>query len=135
VLMLDGPLQTDTLFLETRNGDNPPIELKDFRLFHPLTRLLFKAKANDGLFLYYGHAGAMRPSYDLSLVADQLVTADRAAAALGAEEPLRKSSWRDRLTPGKGGVVFWGILALVVIVLLAVISRLLPKPPPESEPD
>ena len=32
--------------------------------------------------------------------------------------------------PGQGGVVFWGILALVVVVLLVIISRLLPKSPP-----
>jgi len=33
---------------------------------------------------------------------------------------------------GKGGVVFWGMLALVVVALLAVITRLLPKS--ESQP-
>ena len=135
VLAVDGPLQTDTLFLETQNGDNPPIELKDFQLFYPLTRLLFKTKSDRGVFLYYGNVRAMRPSYDLTLVADQLVTADKAVATPAAEERLGGFSWRDGLTPGKGGVVFWGILALVVIVLLAVISRLLPKTPPASGSD
>jgi hypothetical protein len=132
VLNLDGPLQTDTLYLETQNGDNPPVELKDFQLFYPVTRLLFKAKAGGGLFLYYGNVRALSPSYDLGLVADQLVTADKATALLGGEEQLQKSSWRDGLTPGKGGVLFWGILALVVVVLLVIISRLLPRTPPPS---
>ena len=39
----------------------------------------------------------------------------------------------DGQTPGSGGIVFWGILAVVVVGLLVVITRLLPKaqtPPP-----
>jgi hypothetical protein len=70
------------------------------------------------------------PRYDLSLVAGQLLSADKAIAAPGTEQQLLKSSWRNHEIPGKGGVVFWGILALVVVVLLVIISRLLPKSPP-----
>ena len=44
VLNFDGRLQSDTLFLETHNGDNPPIELEKFQLFHPATRILFIAE-------------------------------------------------------------------------------------------
>jgi hypothetical protein len=129
-LTLDGPLQSDTLFLETHNGDNPPIELEKFQLFYPATRILFKAKSGDALFLYYGNPRVIPPRYDLSLVAGQLLAADRIIATPAAEQQLRKSSWREHEIPGKGGVVFWGILALVVVVLLVIISRLLPKSPP-----
>jgi Protein of unknown function (DUF3999) len=130
VLELNGPLQADTLFLETRNGDNPPIELENFQLFHPVSRVLFKAKAGEELFLYYGNPRVAPPRYDLSLVADQLLTADKTTAALSAQDQLKKSSWRENQMPGKGGVVFWGILAVVVVVLLVIISRLLPKASP-----
>jgi hypothetical protein len=126
-LTLESAPQTDTLFLETANGDNPPITLDNFRAFYPATRVLFKAKPNDPLFLYYGNPGARSPQYDLSLVANELLAADKAAASLGAQEQLKKSSWREGQAGGKGGVVFWGILALVVVVLLVIISRLLPK--------
>ena len=44
------PLQSDTLFLETENGDNPPIELEKFTAFYPATRMLFKAKPGDDCF-------------------------------------------------------------------------------------
>jgi hypothetical protein len=128
-LTLDGPLQSDTLFLETHNGDNPPIELDKFQLFYPATRVLFKAGPDDGLFLYYGNPRVASPSYDLSLVAGQLLAADKTAASLAAEQQLRKSSWREHEIPGTGGVLFWGILALVVVALLIIISRLLPKSP------
>jgi hypothetical protein len=131
-LTLDGPLQSDTLCLETHNGDNPPIELEKFQLFYSATRVLFKAKSADAVFLYYGNPRVASPRYDLSLVAGQLLMADKAAASLTAEQQLRKSSWREHEIPGKGGVVFWGILAVVVVVLLIIISRLLPKSPPPA---
>jgi hypothetical protein len=126
-LTFDSQPVTDLLFLTTDNGDNPPIELEKFQLFHPATRILFKAQADNALFLYYHNPQVAPPRYDLSLVASQLLAADKAPAALASEEQLKKSSWAEGRTPGKGGVVFWGILALVVVGLLVVISRLLPK--------
>ena len=129
-LTLDSPPQSDTLFLETHNGDNPPITLEKFQFFYPATRILFKAGPDDELFLYYGNPRVASPSYDLSLVAGQLLSADKTIASPGTEQQLLKSSWREHEIPGKGGVVFWGILALVVVVLLIIISRLLPKSPP-----
>lgn len=130
VLSVNGPLRSNTLILETHNGDNPPIELENFRLCHPVTRMLFKAKADDDLLIYYGHPRAASPRYDLSLVAGQLLAAEKSTATLVAQQQLKQSSWAEGRTPGKGGVVFWGILALVVLGLLVVISRLLPKAPP-----
>ena len=127
-LALQSSPQTDTLVLETHNGDNPTIELEKFQAFYPATRVLFKAQPADELLLYYGNPQAAAPRYDLSLVAGQLLAADQAPAALAAEEQLKKS-WSEGHSAGKGGVVFWGILALVVVALLVMISRLLPQPP------
>ena len=128
-LPLNGRLQGDTLFLETENGDNPPIELEKFAVFYPATRVLFKAKAGDEVFLYYGNPRVTAPSYDLNLVAGQLLAADKATATLATEQQLKKSSWAETQTPGQGGVLFWGILAVVVVGLLVIIARLLPKAP------
>jgi hypothetical protein len=127
VMAFDNVPQSDTLFLETENGDNPPIEVEKFTATYPVTRVLLKAKAGDGLFLYYGNPRVSPPRYDLSLVAGQLLAADKKTAALDAEQQLQKPSWQEYQVPGKGGVLFWGILAVVVVVLLIVISRLLPK--------
>jgi Protein of unknown function (DUF3999) len=131
-LTLDSRLDSDTLILETDNGDNPPIELEKFTAFYPATRVLFKAKPDDGLFLYYGNPSVSAPSYDLSLVAEQLLASEKNVASLSAEEQLKESSWYGNQTPGRGGVLFWGILAVVVVVLLAIISRLLPKSQPPA---
>lgn len=121
--------QGDTLILETHNGDNPAVELEKFQAIYPATRVLFKAQPADDLLLYYGNPQAAAPRYDLRLVAGQLLAADQAEAALAAEEQLKKS-WSEGSQPGKDGVVFWGILAVVVVVLLAIISRLVPRPSP-----
>ena len=132
VLTLEGVLQGDTLFLETENGDNPPVALEKFQMFYPATRILFKAKSDDELFLYYGNPRVAPPRYDLSLVADQLLAAGKNVASLSAEEQLKKSSWNENHMSGRGGVCFWGILAMVVVVLLLIISRLLPKSQPPT---
>ncbi len=132
-LAFDGAPQSDTLILETQNGDNPPIELEQFAVFYPVTRVLFKADAAEKLFLYYGQPRASAPRYDLSLVAGELLAADKATAKVADEEPLKKSSLAERGTPGSGGIIFWGILAVVVVGLLFVIARLLPKPSPPTK--
>ena len=49
-LTLDSAPQSDTLLLETQNGDNPPIALENFQLFYPATRVLFKTQPADNLF-------------------------------------------------------------------------------------
>lgn len=79
------------------------------------------------MFLYYGNPRAAAPRYDLSLVARQLLTAERVPAALGAEEQLKPGAWPARASLRSGGLLFWGILALVVVALLIIIARLLPK--------
>jgi len=66
-------------------------------------------------------------------VAGELLAADKAIATLGPEQQLKKPLWAESQVPGRGGIVFWGVLAVVVVGLLVIISRLLPKsssPPP-----
>jgi len=127
-LTLTGRPQAETLFLETDNGDNPPIELDNFRLTYPVTQLLFKS--SEPPTLYYGNPSVPAPRYDLSLVAAKLLSAEKVVATLGAEAVLKPAAWTegDPLTGVRGGL-FWGILALVVAGLIVVIVRLLPKPP------
>lgn len=126
-VLLHARPQSTTLFLETDNGDNPPLELENFRLFHPVTRLVFKA--DEAPTLYYGHAAATAPRYDLSLVAPKLLASVKTAAALGAEETLKKAGWTEgEPLTGVRGWIFWSVLVLVVAGLMIVVARLLPRP-------
>jgi len=129
VITLDQLPLTDTVVLETNDGDNPPVEFAGFQLSYPVTRLVFNSNANDELFLYYGNPEAESPRYDLSLVADELMSAERSTAELLGEEKIRKSSYGISL-PGSGGPLLWISLAVVVAALLIIIARALPAKPP-----
>lgn len=130
-LLLSGTPTSDTLFLETDNGDNPPLELANFQFYHPVTRVLFKTTATTPIHLYYGNRDISAPRYDLSLVAPQVLSADKTVVSLGAEEQLKKSSWTENASAGSGGMIFWGMLGVVVVALLFLITRLLPKHGPK----
>jgi len=128
VFELGDRLQTDTAWIETDNGDNPAIALGAVTATYPVVRLIFKVAEPDGYLLAYGNPAATAPRYDLTLVAVRLLTASRNAAALeaGARNP---DSPRNFLTGFNRRYVLWGALALVVVVLLVVVAKLLPKPP------
>lgn len=120
---------SDRLLLEVENGDNSPLVLTRFQLSYPAARVLFKAGTDAGVFLYYGNPAAPPPSYDIALVARQLLAAEKAKAVLGPAEALQKEGWLEREGfQGVAGWIFWGVLGVVVIGLLIVVARLLPKP-------
>ncbi len=127
VFELQEPMGTDTLWVETDNGDNPAIALGTVQAVYPVVRLVFKVAEVDGFALAYGNKAAYAPRYDLGLVAGRLLTSSRMVAHLGAD--TQGAGARNPFTGLNGGVVFWGALALVVAALLVTVARLLPKPP------
>ena len=118
--------RSDTILIETDNGDNPPIELHDFRGYYPATRVIFTSAGSQPTALYYGNDEAAAPRYDAKLIAAQLLRSERMAAALGPEETLKSERVRETLN-GSARYIFWGVLGIVVVALLVLISRLLPK--------
>ena len=119
-------LRADTLWIETDNGDNPPIALGQVQAVYPVARLVFKVADTDGFTVAYGHKTAGAPRYDLSLVAVKLLTSSRHVAQFAAGGTTVAKPAGIGIN---GGYVFWGALALVVVVLLVVVAKLLPKPP------
>jgi len=128
-LALFDRLQTDTLWLETDNADNPPITLERVQLFYPVIRLLCKTTSPELVELVYGNNDVAAPRYDADLVAAQLLTAEKHIAGLGSVLALDGGSGFSFLKGAHGGALFWAVLALVVILLLVVVAKLLPKPP------
>lgn len=132
-LVLTSRPVTDTLILETDNGDNPAIELAGFQVFHPVTRVLFKAPSEPATELYYGNSGVGFPQYDLDLIAPRLLAEAKNTAELGAETALKESAVTDLFQlSGTKNALFWVALVMVVLVLLAVIGKLLPKNPTDK---
>jgi hypothetical protein len=129
-IMIGNTPLADTLTLETDNGDNPAIELSECRIFYPVTRLLFKAPLAPVTWLYYGNRTSDYPQYDLDLIAPRLLAEEKDGATLGATETVQKSSVGDLFKWSRTNrVVFWVVLAVVVIGLLVIIARLLPMNP------
>ena len=124
---LSGRAQTDTLWIETDNGDNPAIALGKVQIVHPVVRLVFKVAETDGCALAYGNVEAAAPRYDLRLVAVKLLTSGRFVARLAdGGQPVAAGSLLAHIN---NRYLLWGALALVVVVLLVVVAKLLPKPP------
>lgn len=121
----DRPL-TGTLLLETDNGANAAIELHDVRAYYKAISLILDAPATVDIWLYYGNDQATTPHYDAQLIANRLLRAQRATASLGAEEKLKGERVMDTLA-GSGRYILWVVLALVVVTVLILVSRLLPK--------
>ena len=125
------PPQSDTVFIETDNGDNPAVELRDFRGYYAAKWVLFKAAPDPAksLWIYYGNRDANAPHYDLTLVSNELLHAQRTTVMAGGEENVSVQANRvgEALT-GSARYIFWAALGLVVIALLAIMSRFLPKP-------
>jgi Protein of unknown function (DUF3999) len=120
------PPRSDTILIETDNGDNPPIELHEFRGYYPATRVIFASAGSLPIALYYGNDEAATPRYDVKLMAAQLLRSERMAAALGPQETLKSERVTEMLS-SSARYIFWGVLGIVVVALLLLISRLLPK--------
>ncbi len=125
-LALTQPPQTDTLILETDNGENPPVHLQRFELHYPVSRVIFTTPKPSGFYLYYGNPDAAVPRYDIELVAQQMLQAEKTVVHPGREEKLREPGIREKATSNPG-IIFWIALVIAVIVLFFVVSRLLPK--------
>jgi hypothetical protein len=128
-LLLYGPPQSTAIFIETDNGDNPPLQLKQVKGFYQTPRLLFKAPTSpEPLYLYYGQPDVAAPQYDLNLIAPQILAQVPVDATLGKEEVLKVTPWYEVPLP-EGGMrwLFWIVMGLVVAGLLFVIVRLLPR--------
>jgi hypothetical protein len=61
VFELTGRPQTDTLWIETDNSDNPALTLGDVQAVYPVVRLVFKVAETDGCALIYGNRSAHPP--------------------------------------------------------------------------
>ncbi len=130
IIALSERMQSDSLWIETDNGNNPPLKLQRLQAFFPVVRLLFKATHTEPFDLVYGNPAATAPRYDVSLIANQLLNAKRVPALLGSVQTIVPTT--SPLKGASGGVLLWAVLAIVlaivVVLLLVLVAKLLPKP-------
>lgn len=116
------PFRAARLLVAVDDGDNAPLALDGARLLLPSYRLRF-FHPGPAPRLLYGGQGVATPRYDLALLAPRLRAAAAREVALGAPPPPETSA----SPQGTSRLVFWGVLGLAVIGLLALVARLLLK--------
>lgn len=131
-LFIQGGPMGDRLVIEVDNGDNAPLTLNGFKIHYQTFGIVFKTDPGSPLWLYYGNPQANWPRYDLSVVSQNVLTADREEASLGEEERLRGLPWSTEKRNSAHKIGFWFLLGFVAIILLWVLRSLLPTN--ESKP-
>jgi Protein of unknown function (DUF3999) len=119
------PLHGSELFVIVDEGDNSPLPLAAARLLLPGYRIRFFRDGEARLRLTYGRAELEPPRYDLALLAPQVLATPAADIVLDAEQATGASTTTAGIVSPR---LFWGALAISVIVLLGLIARLLKKP-------
>ncbi len=125
-LKLGGQRLPPKIRLQTDHGDNPAILLASPRLRFAAPVMVAKLTSDAPLFLVYGNPKAAPPQYDLQLVRKELMAAEPQTASLREEELLDPDK-RAKLTVDSGSPWLWVALGGVVIALLVVVARLLPR--------
>ena len=115
----------EVFFIETDNGDNPPIEIESVQAQHAVSVVVAKITDSAPVFLYYGNNLAYAPRYDLQLVRAELLSAQQQNATLGTEKVLR-AEVKSASDSSVGSPWFWVALGVAIIVLLWVVARMLP---------
>ena len=119
------PLHGRELFVVVDEGDNAPLPIPTARLLLPAYRIRFFRDGTSRLRLTYGRSELDRPKYDLALLAPQVLATPAADVLLDAEQATAGGTTVAAVVSPR---LFWGALAIAVIVLLGLIARLLRKP-------
>ncbi|MBI4650584.1 hypothetical protein HY745_04715 [Candidatus Desantisbacteria bacterium] len=115
------------------NQDNEPLTIFDFKGYYPISYLIFKSDITSEIFLYYNNPDAYAPQYDIEMVANEFLNAEKGTGILGKAEKLISTSSFDFTITGKNsGKLFWIALLSVVAVLIIIIRKLLPGGKNES---
>jgi hypothetical protein len=118
------PIDANELLLIVDEGDNSPLPIGPARLLLPAYRLRLYRERGSTLRLAYGRPDLSAPRYDLALLAPQVLGVSATEVTLGAEQAGPAAASAATLSPP----IFWTILIVAVVVLLAMIGRLVGKP-------
>jgi len=112
------------LLVIVEEGDNTPLPIAAARLLLPAYRLRFFREQGAVLRLAYGRPDLAPPRYDLALLTPQLLGVAVTEIAAEAEGARPADATTAALVSPR---LFWGVLAVAVLVLVGLIVRLLQK--------
>lgn len=109
--------------LLVEEGDNQPLPIEKATLLLPSYAMRLFRPADEPLRLYYGKDSIAAPRYDLQLLAPQVMGRRAEEITIGAEQRIAAGA-AGRAIEMVPPAVFWSVLALAVLVLLAMVARL-----------
>ena len=124
------PIEGREVFVTVEEGDNSPLPLAPARLLLPSYRLRLIRDREASLRLAYGRDDLSPPQYDLALIAPQLTGVAATEVMAGPEQTAAPESPLMLMSPQ----IFWGVLIVAVVVLIALVVRLVRKSDVQSTP-
>jgi hypothetical protein len=112
------------LFVLIEEGDNQPLPIEKASILLPSFALRLNRPANEPLRLLYGKDGVPPPTYDLQLLAPQVMGRVAEEVTLGAEQRLGGAATASNVA-ALSPTVFWAVLAVAVLVLLTMVVKLM----------
>jgi hypothetical protein len=124
VMSLPSVAATQVLLI-VEDGDNTPLPIGGVRMLLPAYRMRLFRERSQSLRLAYGRTDLAAPSYDLALLAPRVFGVSAVEVSPGPEREAHAGGTAATLV---SPWLFWGILIVAVVVLLALIARLVRKP-------
>jgi hypothetical protein len=118
------PAHATTLLVIVDEGDNTPLPIERARLLLPAYRIRLFREVNARLRVAYGRMDLSRPRYDLALLAPRMLGTSATDVALDPEQPAGTIPTAVSIMSAR---LFWGALAIAIVILLGLIARLLKK--------
>lgn len=114
-------LRSGEAYLVVEEGDNSRLPIAAPTLLLPTYRLRFyRDRADEALTLLYGRPGLAAPTYDIALLAPELVGSPANEVAPGSESAGAAAA-AGRIPQ----FVFWAVLGVAVLAMVGLIARLL----------
>jgi len=127
------PVPTRTIEARIINNDSPPLHIRNVTAKRRPVLIAFNPPVAGRYTLLSGNAQAPAPRYDLAAFSQNLGRPPVTQLTASSIEPT--PDYRPPVPPPTGAplnlatrALFWIALALVVILLLVVVAKLLPKP-------
>jgi hypothetical protein len=118
----------EELVISVAEGDNSPLPLISAQLLLPSYRLRLFRPAGTPLRVVYGQDKVSAPSYDLALLAPQVLGITAREVILSQEQPDAAPEHTSIVAALVSPRAFWGVLIVAVISLLGLLARLLKRP-------
>jgi hypothetical protein len=116
----------EDVYLLVDEGDNQPLPIDKVTLLVPQYAVRLFRKENQPLRLLYGRDDLDSPRYDLQLLSTQVLGRTATEVVAAAETQLREGD-TDATFDAVPPMVFWSVLGVTVLILLALVVRLMKR--------